>query len=248
MGVGTGYGVRGGAEQKPLVAARLGAGHVEPSLRCRWRRGSGVDHRAVHGAVLHADRRDSGCAGGRRVRVRAVDAGRLDGRPASCGNRSDGRRSHLDRGAVIPERCRTARRSRCCTAWPAGGWRLGVTGGRWHRLRLHRPGHPAAGRAAHARGRLMSVPVGLPAGLGLGLGSSGRPRRVESRTPVDRPARPRRTLREVPWRVCGVTAALSAVAFGERALADAAGSVLAARLPAEAGWGGRPGMRSPWVV
>ena len=166
---GTGCTGCGAGRSRPVsLSRRLGAGHVRAVPGAAWRAGSGVDHRAVHGAVLHADRRNSGCAGGRRVRVRAVDAGRLDGRPASCGNRSDGRRGHLDRRGGTPASPRRPVEP-CCTAWPGrrrGGWGDGVGG---IVFLLTGRGTRRLDDLLHARGRLMSVPVGLPAGLALGF-------------------------------------------------------------------------------
>ncbi len=109
-------------------------------------------------------------------------------------------------------------------------WRLGVTGIGGIAFALAGRGTRRLGDLFLAQGRLRGVPIGLPAGLALGLVIETR-RRWLLHAAGESSSTAATTIVRGGAASVGVTAVLSAIAYAERALADATGDLLSARLP-----------------
>ena len=250
------HGVWGGAEQTGFVVASAGVpGTFEPSLVPR----GVLDQALITGLstvlsyTLTAGAQDVLEAVGSGLERWMPGASRVDRRRAATGL--------MDVAAIaIGVAVRRALPPRPAEPMLHGlarqaAWRVGVTGLGGIVFVLAGRGTQRLDDLLHARGRLLAVPVGLPVGLALGLvieahrrwlvASDDVVRRNSApgagpaacaghtlvRAPAESSGMATATIMRGAAASVGVTAALSAVSFGERALADAAGSVLSARLP-----------------
>ena len=121
-----------------------------------------------------------------------------------------------------------------------GAWRVAVTGFGGLVFALVRAGVRRLEPAVGARVRLSELPVAVPVGLVLGVALEAR-RRRRHRGDTSPRGGTARDLVAATAASLGVTTALSALAYGERLLANATGALLASRLPGGAWCGVRWG-------
>src|SRR5690349_5255979 len=225
------YGVWGGAEQTGFVVAAAGApGSFEPSLVPR----SVLDQAMITGLTTVLSYT---LTAGTQDVLEAIGSGFERWMPgASMTDRRRAATVVMDVAAistgVAVHRALPRRRAEPVLHGLArqAAWRLGVTGIGGIVFVLAGRGTQRLDDLLHARGRLLAVPVGLPAGVALGLVIEAH-RRWRVRATGESSGTSSVAIVRGTTASVAVAAALSALTIAERALADAAGTVLSARLP-----------------
>ena len=225
------YGVWGGAEQTGFVVAAAGApGTFEPSLVPR----SVLDQAMITGLTTVLSYT---LTAGTQDVLEAIGSGFERWMPgASMTDRRRAATVVMDVAAistgVAVHRALPRRQAEPVLHGLArqAAWRLGVTGIGGIVFVLAGRGTQRLDDLLHARGRLLAVPVGLPAGVALGLVIEAH-RRWRVRATGESSGTSSVAIVRGTTASVAVAAALSALTVAERALADAAGTVLSARLP-----------------
>ena len=225
------HGVWGGAEQTGFVVAAAGApGTFEPSLVPR----GVMDQALITGLTTVVSYT---LTTGTQDALAAVGSGLARWMPGTSG--PDRRRAAtvlMDLAAIstgVAVHRALPRRAAEPVLYGLArqiAWRLGVTGVGGIAFTLTGRGMHRLDDLLRANGRLLAVPVALPVGLALGLVVDARRRWLVHATGESSGTAAGNIVRGGAASI-GVTAALSGIAYAERALADTVGDLLAARLP-----------------